>query len=294
MQIRHFASLLALVLAAGGTALKGWTTTTAAQTTEVSILASVIDAKGEPIDGLSTTDFAIREGGVEREVISAKRSTEPIRVALLMDTTPAAERDIVAIRKGFQGFVRTLLAKSPEAQISLWEFGQAAVRTKDFTSDGQALESAIGRTFPKMRAASVLLEGLVETSQALSSRGTPRRAIVLLNMEPSDEQSRQEPRRINESLRLSRAQIWAISLQNGQLKNAQRDVVLNTLVRNAGGRREFIFTASAIDGYLQQYAAALATQYEITYRRPVGRHTIVETGVRREGARAIAGIFAPQ
>ena len=45
---------------------------------------------------------------------------------------------------------------------------------------------------------------------------------------------------------------------------------------------------------MRQYADALSAQYELTYRRPSGRPKIVETGVRREGAKAIAGIFAPQ
>jgi hypothetical protein len=78
------------------------------------------------------------------------------------------------------------------------------------------------------------------------------------------------------------------------MRNAQRDVLLNTLVRNAGGRREYIVAASAIETYLRQYAAALTAQYEVTYKRPAGRLNIVQTGVRREGARAIAGIFAPR
>ncbi len=45
---------------------------------------------------------------------------------------------------------------------------------------------------------------------------------------------------------------------------------------------------------MRQYAAALTSQYEITYRRPSRSAKVVQTGVRREGARVIAGLAAPQ
>lgn len=283
-----FASYLALVLTAGADAVR-------TEGADKFIFVSVLDASGTPVTDLTAADFALREDGVDREVLTAKLATEPLRVALLADTTKEAELYIRDIRAGFQAFIQDVLAKSPESQISLWEFGQASSRIKDFSSDGAALEKEVGRLFPKPGAASVLLEALYDTSEALAKRPSPRRAIVVLNLEPGDEQSREEPRKIADSLMRSRAQLWAVSVQQGTLKNAKRDVVLNTLVRNAGGMREFIVAESAITRYMRQYAAALTAQYELTYRRPQGsRPQVVQTGVRRDGVKVIAGISAPQ
>jgi hypothetical protein len=198
------------------------------------------------------------------------------------------------MRAGFKAFIQTTLTAAPESQLSLWEFGQASVRIQNFTSDSGALGETAGRLFPKPRSASVLLEALHDTSQALAGRPGPRRAIVAIDVEPADEQSHREPSQVNASLLLSRAQLWILSVQKGQLANEKRDLGLNTLVRNAGGRREFIMAGSAIENYMRQYAAALTSQYELTYRRPTRSAKIVQTGVRREGARVIAGIAAPQ
>lgn len=261
---------------------------------EKSLFVTVLDPAGKPLTDLTGADFAVREDGVDREVVRAVRATDPLRVALLADTTPGAEEFVPTIRAGFKAFVQDVLAASPDAEISLWEFGQAAVRITNFTKDKAALDKDVGRLFPKPRAASVLLEAIYDTSEALAARPSPRRAIVTLNVEPSDEQSRQEPKKTNESLRRSRAQLWALSVQKGTLKNAQRDLVLNTFVRNAGGMREYIVTDTAIEGYMRRYAAALTSQYELTYLRPSGRPQVVQTGVRRDGAKVIAGIFAPQ
>jgi hypothetical protein len=254
----------------------------------------VIDATGNAITDLTTADFAIREDERDREVVSARLATQPMNVALLIDTSTTAEVFVQEMRAGFKTFIERTLAAAPQSQLSLWEYGQAAVRIENFTSDGDKLARTAGRLFPKPRSASVLLEALFDASQSLAGRPSPRRAIVVVNIEPGEEQSRREPPQVNESLIFSRSQLWLVSVQKGQLAAEKRDLALNALVRNAGGRREFIVAASAIEGYMRQYAVALTAQYEITYRRPSRSAKIVQTGVRREGARVIAGLAAPQ
>lgn len=286
------ASCLALVVALASGALASGPAAT--QGTAKTIYVSVLDAEGTPVTDMTAADFAVREDTVDREIVSAALTTEPLSIAMLVDTTDGAEDYVADIRAGFKAFVQDVLAKSPQSQLSLWEFGQAAIRIRDFTSDAAALDKDIGRIFPKPRAPSVLLEALYDTSQALAKRPGPRRAIVALNVEPVDEQSRQEPKKINEALLKSRAQLWSLSVQKGSLKNPQRDLVLNTLVRNAGGQREFIVAQSAIESYLRRYAAALTSQYALTYTRPSGTANVVQTGARRQGVKIVTGIFAPQ
>ena len=126
------------------------------------------------------------------------------------------------------------------------EFGQAAVTVVPFTTSGPDLEKGINRLSGKPRSASVLLEAINAASNNLAKRPSPRRAIVSLNIEPGDEQSREDPKRIVESLRKSVAQLWCVSIQKGALKNPQRDVVLNVFTKNTGGDREFIVGQSAI------------------------------------------------
>ncbi|MDQ3068365.1 MAG: hypothetical protein M3R55_01385 [Acidobacteriota bacterium] len=269
------------------------------QSPDKSIFVTVLDQSGAPVTGMTADEFALREGSqgqyTVREIVSVTQpSMQPMCVVLLADTTKGAEEYVPDIRNGFKGFIEQMHKGLPGTEISLWEFGQAAIRIKDFTADAEAISKDVARIFPKPNASSVLLEALYEASESLAKRPCQRRAIVALNLEPSDETSRQEPQKVTQSMVKSRAHLFVLSVQKGGLKNPQRDVVFTNLVRNGGGLREFIVAESAIETQLRRFASALTSQYEITYKRPSGKPQIVQTGSTRPNIRLIAGIIAPQ
>jgi hypothetical protein len=293
---------LALVVAAGLLTVPTageWTVTAFAEATAVTadktIFVGVVDQSGKPVTDIKLGEILIREDGQDREVVSVKPSTETLTVALLVDTTATAEDYIRDIRVGFTAFVRRISSAAPEVRMMLMEFGQAAVKIEPFTKDAEKLTHSINRVFPKRRAASVLVEALIAANLELAGQPSKRRAIVGFNMEPSDEQSREEPRRISDVFRLSGAQLWSLSLQKGTSKNAKRDVVLTQITKNTGGHREFIVAESAIETHLTSFADALAAQYEVTYKRPEGpRPNVVQTGTTRQGTRLHASLFPPE
>jgi hypothetical protein len=211
------------------------------------------------------------------------------------DTSTATAGLIRDIRTAVSTFAKDMLSANPESQMELMEFGQAAIIITKMTSNLPDLEKGITRLFPKPNAASVLLEAIIEASKSLSKVKTPRRAIVALNIEPGDEQSRQNVRQLNDELYKSRANLWAVSLQPGQNKNQMRGLVLEALTKNTGGRREFIHVQSALEVLMATFADNLNSQYEVTYRRPAGvKAQAVQVGVMRQGLGLHASIFAPQ
>lgn len=303
----------ALVPLAGllGLALVSAPALTATEQNEKTIYLSVVDKDGKSVRDLATQDVLIREDNQDRDVVSVSMAKEPLAIVLLADTTKSAgsvgmmsrqnttagsAEMIQDIRKSLTAFVKSISTANPESQIELMEFGQAAITVTKMTSNVTDLEKGINRLFPKPDAASVLLEAIVEASKSLSKARTPRRAIVVLNVEPGDEQSRQEARKMNEELQKSRAGLWAVSLQVGSIKNEMRGLVLEVLTKNTGGRREFIQAQSAMEVMLTTFADNLTSQYAVTYRRPgnVTRAQVVQVGVMRQGLGLHASIFAPQ
>src|SRR4029078_13581133 len=54
------------------------------------VFVSVTDAKGAPVEGLTAADFKVGEGGQPRDVVKAGPAKDPMRIALMLDTSDAA------------------------------------------------------------------------------------------------------------------------------------------------------------------------------------------------------------
>jgi len=165
-----------------------------------------------------------------------------------------------------------------------------------FTNSADDLDKGINTLFPKPRSGSVLLEAIIASAYELAKRQSYRRAVVSLNMEPSDEQSHQDAKKLDDALRRSSLQLWALSLQKGPASNSKRDIVLNELAKRTGGQRDIIVAQSAVDTYLDRYAEALTSQYEMTYR--VGNSSnpgkTVQVGSTRPGVKLHASVYPIQ
>ncbi len=284
---------------------------TATEQDEKTIFLSVVDKDGKSVRDLTTRDLAILEDRDEREVTNVKLSTQPLAIVLLADTTKqaggtgmmssqtsqtGAAELIRDIRVSLGTFMRDISTANPASQMMLMEFGQAAVPVTKMTSDIAELEKGVTRLFPKPGAASVLLEAIIEASKELAKTTTPRRAIVALNIEPGDEQSRQNIRQLHEGLVKAHTTLWAVSLQVGTNKNQARGLVLEKLTGDHGGRREFIQSQSALELIMKTFADNLLNQYEVTYKRPVGATPQrVLVGVKgRDGLKLHASLIPPQ
>jgi hypothetical protein len=262
---------------------------------ERTLVLSVVDGSGRPVTDLQADDVRVREDGVDGEVTGLKRAPGSLFIQILVDTTPGTEPYVSVIRQALTAFVDRVKAADRGARIGLMEFGQAAAPIVPLTDSDHHLESGIARIFPKPRSASVLLEAIVAASTSLMPQPGPRRAIVSFNTEPSDEQSRESPNRMLQALGRSGAQVWSVSLQTLNRNNPNRDIVLNQVAKVTGGRREVIVAASAIQGYLENYADVLLAQYEMTYRMPGDRPAkVVQTGTTRPGARVHASTLPQQ
>jgi hypothetical protein len=305
----HLRALPALVVVSAAVALTtpaltGW------EQDEKTIYLSALDAKGNTVTDLTTADVMVREDAQDREVVSVKVSTQPMHIVLLADTTKEAgdtgmmsRQDTTAgaaefirdIRTALTTFSRDILKASPQSQIEVMEFGQAAVPISKLTSNLADVEKGITRLFPKPNADSVLLEAIVEASKTLGKAKAARPLIMVLNIEPSNEQSRQEPQKMLEELEKSRASLWAVSLQKSQATNERRGVVLSALTTRTGGRRESIVGQAALETLFKQFAANMREQYEVTYRRPAGTNAkVVQVGVKRDGLKVYSNFFAPK
>ena len=241
------------------------------------LFVAVLDENGRPVRNFTADDILIREDGQDRAVVAVKPASQPISIAFLIDTAQGTrvkdaygtpEEYVRDMRNSADAFIKQVLLLSPDAQISLMEFGQAAITMVKYTNDQAELTKGINRIVARPGVGSVLGEALAAANKDLAERPSTRRAIVSINLEPSDEQSIENAKPIAQSFQKSGAQLWAVSVQRGGLKNSGRDLVLNDFAKATGGRRDYVIGISAVPDILKAYANALAMQYEVTFKRP--------------------------
>jgi hypothetical protein len=277
------------------------------------VYVTALDAKGQPVTDIQQDEVRLAERDdagqpVMRDIVSVKKATQPLAIMLLADTSKATGGEgmklrgqvsgselVRDVRVAFSSFVKTMAAASPESKMELMEFGQAAITIQSMTSNVSDLEKGINRLFPKNNMPAVLLEAINESAKILAAVETPRRAIVLLNVLPTDEQSRQQPNQMLQQVVNSGASVWAVSYNSGTVAADPRGVVLDALTKNTGGRREMIASESALEMYMSNIARALANQYEITFTRPAGSQPkLLQVGVTRQGLSLHTSIYPPR
>jgi len=269
-----------------------------------SLFVAVLDENGRPVRQFTADDVLIREDGQDRTVVAVKPASQPISVAFLIDTAQGTrvkdaygtpEEYVRDMRVSADAFMKQILALAPDASISLMEFGQAAITMVKYTNDINELTKGINHIVSRPGVGSVMAEALEAANKELAERPSPRRAIVSINLEPSDEQSFDNAKAIAQSFSKSGAQLWAVSVQRGGLKNSKRDVVLNDFAKASGGRRDFVIGISAVPDILKAYANALAMQYEVVFKRPesVKVAKMIQVGTR-QGLKVHASSAAPK
>jgi hypothetical protein len=274
------------------------------------VYATLLDKDGKLLTDLGPDELAVFEDGKMRTTISVKRASSPISIMMLADTTKtvsgtgldirgssgaAAGELIRDIRDAFTALTQQMSASNAKNELALMEFGQAAITIVPFTSNPDDVTKGIGKLVSKPDAKSVLLEAILDGSKQLSKRPNARRALVSINVEPSDEDSQEPANSIMKELAAAQAPLFAVSLQKGDLRNPKRGPILDGFSDRTGGRHDAIVGQSALINMLKQYGDILNAQYEITYARPTGAPPqVVQVATLRTGLKILHSKFPPK
>ena len=250
-----------------------------AQGSEQSMLVSVLDSSGAPAEGLSPADFVVTEDGAEREVLRVGRSTAPMQLAVLVDTSASAASATSDVRNGLEAFVSQLVEGN---EIALVSFGGRPRILVESTRRIERLQDGIGRIFAFSNTAAYLLDALLETARGFERREASRPVIVVVTTEGLDYSGRSATR-VLEALQAGRVATHVIVLRDrgSRLRRdqpvggddlgyrlSQRDLVLDEGPRTTGGQRRDVPVSSALGDALGRLADILTSQYEVVYARP--------------------------
>lgn len=295
MLLRLTASVLGLGLAAGlSAAVAGQSQRPVRELRDQPVVVSVVDRDGKLVDGLTPTDFIVREDGVAREVIRVEKAGAPMQIVVLVDTSSDMQLPLEDLKPALKKFSHAIWAKNPDSDITLMEFGERPNQLVLRAKSPAVLDPAVDHLFEHQGSGGYLLDALNDAARLLKGRSAARPVVVVFGREDTQEFSAKRADQAEATLKDARVALWALVLQehgpNASDEARQRDLVLGDTSDKSGGTRETLLHRMAIDPSFTQLADRLTNAYVVTYSRPDSLipPTKLEVSVKRDGARALA------
>jgi hypothetical protein len=269
--------------------LGGWLAATAtlrAQDRQRAMYVSVLDAKGAPAENIGLNDLIIREDSVAREVLRVSPANDPIQIALLIDTSQAAQTFIRDYRQAVPAFLDVVLGEdtSGNNQVAIIGIGERPTILTDYTSNRGQLTTGVNRLFSIPQAGTYLLDAIMEVSQGLQKRGAERAVMVAITSE-GPELSNRGYRQVLDRLKASGATLHVVTIGSPANMAEDRTLTLSLGTKNSGGRYDTLLIPSALATRLKDVGREIIGQYRVTYARPDSLipPEKIEVSARREG-----------
>jgi len=263
----------------------------AAPAAEVEVRAvtvTVIDEKGEPVEGLAREEVALIENGVVRDLTSLEQDRRPLSLVLLVDTSAAvASAYRLTIVEALAGFLSRL---PPGSKFSIWTTGDRPTRLVELTDDVAAASRALTRVAPQ--GGNTMLDALVEASEELKKMEGERTAVVAVTAVGVEFSSR-DRYRVAQEARKNAGLFMAVRIDEGVTDFENRsgyDYVFDDLTKRTGGLYESTLSVMGVDAALRKLSAHLRAQYRLSYATvPDLRNRKIEVKVARPGVKVRVG-----
>lgn len=240
-----------------------------AQATERTVYASVVDKNDAPVTGLPASEFIVREDDAAREVLRVSTATEPMQIAVLVDTSQAMEEHLLDVRTALRAFFKQMAGKHEIALIGL---GERPTVLSDYTRDAVRLEKSVGSVFSRSGSGTYILDAIVETSNGMRRRKATRPHIIVYAAR-GPEFSERYHQSVIDALREAGATLHTLMLNRpsaavGSREEQELAKAVADGTKETGGRRDDLLTPMALTDRLQSLGNELEHQYQVVYARP--------------------------
>ena len=145
----------------------------------VTIQASVRDARGRVLSGLTTTDFEVRDNGQLRPILSLRSDRQsPLSLAILVDMSGSMGMGpkIAMARQAYDSVLSQL--RQGQDEVALFTFDSTLHERHDFTRDLPTLKDGLSDFEPF--GTTSLYDATAAAAQRLAARSGGNKAIIVL------------------------------------------------------------------------------------------------------------------
>ena len=255
------------------------------------IYVSVTDGKGAPVEGLTAADFKVGEGGEPRVVAKAGPAKDPMRIALMLDTSDAAAAALTHMRAGALALLDALPAEDEVILITTGR--QMRVRVPP-TTDRKKLKDTAAGLFTD-GAGTVLMDGLLELDDRFFKKADDRWPVFVIFTSDGTESStgsrEKEFTKWSPLLGPRGITVHAFVFKTPK-GSGMPEIVAENLTQNSGGRYDVMNTTTALPEKMKALGDKLALDhrnmsnwYAVDIQTEGSDAAPIDVAVARDGVR---------
>jgi Ca-activated chloride channel family protein len=261
----------------------------------IQVTASVVDANGRLVKGLTRDDFKVWEDGDEQPISQFTDERVPVSLGVLLDASDSMRgQPMMDARLALDRFVTDLLEPDDEAFVATFNHlpSLAALWSRPPAAVAHALDDV------RPSGGTAIYDALAGTSSLFERRVHTRAAFVVIS-DGADTASDRTLHQAVDAIRRTDTFVYAIAIDDGQGAPASRinADALREITSMSGGYTEVVKSAAELGPATERIADELNTQYTLGYsstRRPDGTWRALRVRVNKPDTfvRARRGYYA--
>jgi len=183
----------------------------------VNVTATVTDAQGRFVPGLTVADFEVYEDGKLQTISQFESERVPVSLGIALDTSGsmAGER-FAAAQSAVNRFVYDLLGEQDE--VFLYRFDSRAALVRGWTEDRQSVGRSLNSLTP---GGGTAMYDAVAEAIPLAQSGTRRKKALVVISDGNDTSSRTDVDAVRKRIRESEVLVYAIGIDASGSSSSQ-------------------------------------------------------------------------
>ena len=174
----------------------------------INVTATVTDARGRFVSGLTRDDFRVYQDGELVDVTHFNNERVPVSLGIALDTSGSMEgRKMDAAQRALDRFLFDLLG--PDDEIFLYQFNYTPDLLQDWTIDRSELSHAIQNIRP--RGGTALYDAVAESVPRVAEGRHFKKALLIIS-DGNDTNSETDIQELRRLIRGSEALLYAIGI----------------------------------------------------------------------------------
>jgi len=232
----------------------------------VRMQVTVKDAYGRLVGGLEKDEFLVTENGVPQELALFERNTtQPLSVAILVDTSSSTAKDARYEFDSVMKFVKALFASgNPGDAAALYSFNDEVTLQSSFTRNPRRIESRLRAL--KSGGATAVYDAIYLA--AMESMDRDGRHVIVVVSDGGDTVSRTNFQQALEALHAANAVLYPVLVVPVPVeagRNLRGENSLTTLASWTGGKLFLPTLGDSVDRAFEEILRDLRTQYLLGY-----------------------------